>query len=78
MGRPSGTRDVVQIHITDSLPIQARALPFADRIEVRFGRAFPVALVIDRAALDRFTDAIRSGLADLEAAEREEVPRGQS
>jgi hypothetical protein len=75
MGRPSGTRDVVQIHITDSLPIQARALPFADRIEVRFGRAFPVTLMIDRAALDRFTGAIQSGLSDLETAERGEAPR---
>jgi hypothetical protein len=78
MGGPSGTRDVVQIHITDSLPIQARALAFADRIEVRFGRAFPVVLLIDRAVLERFTGAIRSGLADLEAAEQEGVPRGQS
>lgn len=69
MGRPGATRDMVQIHITDSLPIQARALPFADRIELRFGRAFPVAILIDRAVLDRFTDAIRSGRADLEAAE---------
>lgn len=33
MGRPVSTRDMVHIHITDSLPIQARALPFADRIE---------------------------------------------
>jgi hypothetical protein len=74
MGGPSGTRDVVQIHITDSLPIQSRALPFADRIEVRFGRAFPVALVIDRAVLDRFTEAIQSGRADLEAAERGGTP----
>jgi hypothetical protein len=78
MGRPSGTRDVVQIHITDSLPIQARALPFADRIELRFGRAFPVALLIDRAVLDRFTDAIRSGQSDLEAAERAEAADDQS
>jgi hypothetical protein len=77
MAGASGTRDVVQIHITDSLPIQAKALPFADRIEVRFGRAFPVALVIDRAALERFTGAIRSGLSDLEAAERVEVQRDQ-
>ncbi|HEX5403572.1 MAG TPA: hypothetical protein VFX16_14875 [Pseudonocardiaceae bacterium] len=69
MGGASGTRDVVQIHITDSLPIQAKALPFADRIEVRFGRAFPVTLVIDRAALGRLTEAIASGRADLETAE---------
>jgi hypothetical protein len=69
MGGTSGTRDVVQIHITENLPIQAKALPFADRIEIRFGRAFPVTLVIDRVALDRLTSAIRAGLSDLEAAE---------
>jgi hypothetical protein len=69
MGGASGTRDVVQIHITENLPIQAKALPFADRIEIRFGRAFPVTLVIDRPALDRLTGAIRAGLSDLEAAE---------
>jgi hypothetical protein len=77
MGGTSGTRDVVQIFITDSVPIQAKALPFADRIEVRFGRAFPVALVIDRAALGRFTGAISAGLSDLEAAERGEVHSDQ-
>lgn len=68
-GKP-GTRDVVQIHITENLSITGTALPFADRVEVRFGRAFPVALVIDRGALGRLGDAIRSGLSDLEAAER--------
>lgn len=76
MAGASGTRDVVQIHITDNLPIQARALPFADRIEIRFGRAYPVTLVIDRAVLPRFTDAIRAGLSDLEAAESEEASHG--
>lgn len=78
MGRPVSTRDMVHIHITDSLPIQARALPFADRIELRFGRAFPVAILIDRVVLDRLTDAIQSGRADLEAAQRPEVPDDQS
>jgi hypothetical protein len=76
MDGASGTRDVVQIHITDNLPIQARALPFADRIEIRFGRAYPVTLVIDRAVLPRFTDAIQAALFDLEAAESEETSRG--
>lgn len=70
MAGVSGTRDVVQIHITDNLPIQAKALTFADRVEIRFGRAFPVTLVIDRSALDRLTNAIQAGLSDLEAAER--------
>ena len=65
MGRPGGVRDMVHIHITDSLPIQARALPFADRLEIRFGKAFPVALIIDRPALDRLFDAIRTGRDEL-------------
>jgi hypothetical protein len=69
MGAASGTRDVVQIHITDNLPVQAKALHFADRVEIRFGRAFPVTLVIDRSALVKLTEAIRTSLADLEAAE---------
>jgi hypothetical protein len=68
MGGASGTRDMVHIHVTDGVPIQARALPFADRIEVRFGRAFPVTLVIDGAALKRFTDAVAAGVSDLQAA----------
>ena len=34
-------RDIVQVHITSALPIRAQALPFANRIEVRFGMAFP-------------------------------------
>jgi len=46
-------RDIVQVHITSALPIRAHALPFADRIEVRFGKAFPVVLVVDWDALDR-------------------------
>jgi hypothetical protein len=65
MGRPGGVRDMVHIHITDSLPIQARALPFADRLEVRFGKAFPVALIIDRPALDRLVDAMQAGRDEL-------------
>jgi hypothetical protein len=56
---------MVQIHITDSLPIQARTLPFADRLEVRFGKAFPVVLLIDRPALDRFVDTIQTGRDEL-------------
>lgn len=35
-----------------------------------FGRAFPVTLVIDRSAQAKLTDALRAGLADLEAAEQ--------
>lgn len=68
MGGPTGMRDMVHIHITDSLPIQARALPYADRVEIRLGRAFPVALVVDRAALARLAEAIQTGRDELDAA----------
>jgi hypothetical protein len=61
-------RDLVSVHVMADLPIRARALPFADRVEVRFGNAFPVVLLIDRAAVDRLGAAIQSGLAALEAA----------
>jgi hypothetical protein len=43
-------------------------LPFADRLEVRFGKAFPVALIIDRPALDRLVGAIQAGRDELDAA----------
>jgi hypothetical protein len=61
-------RDLVSVHVMADLPIRARALPFADRVEVRFGNAFPVVLLIDRAAIDRLSDAIQSGRTALEAA----------
>jgi hypothetical protein len=61
-------RDLVTVHVMADLPIRARALPFADRVEIRFGNAFPVVLLIDRAAIDRLNEAIRSGQTALEAA----------
>ena len=63
-------RDLVHVHITDSLPVQVRALPYADRIEIRFGKAFPVALIIDRPAASRITDAIQSGMDELDANDK--------
>ena len=68
MGRTSGARDMVHIHVTDNLPIQARALPFANRVEIRFGRAFPVVLVVDAAALGRLAEALSTGRTELDAA----------
>lgn len=66
-------RDMVHVHVTDDLPIRARALPFADRVEIRFGKAFPVALIVDRSALGRLGDALADGRAELEhAAKRNE------
>jgi hypothetical protein len=61
-------RDMVHINVHADLPIQASALPFADRVELRFGKAFPVALVIDRPALDRLAAAIEDGRQQLGAA----------
>jgi hypothetical protein len=61
-------RDLVSVHVVADLPIRARALPFADRVEIRFGNAFPVALLIDRDAIDRLGEAIQAGRAELDAA----------
>jgi hypothetical protein len=58
-------RDIVQVHITAALPIRAQALGFADRIEVRFGKAFPVVLIVDRDAVDPLIEAIGAGRAEL-------------
>jgi len=57
-------RDIMQVHITAAVPIRAQALPFANRLEVRFGRAFPAALIIDRDALDALIEALVAGRDD--------------
>lgn len=62
-------RDIVQVHIGSEIPVRARALPFANRVEVRLGKAFPVAMLVDQAALDRFLDAIQAARAELDAAQ---------
>jgi len=54
-------RDIVQVHITSALPIRAQALPFANRVEVRFGKAFPGGLIVDREAVDPLIEAIGTG-----------------
>ena len=61
-------RDLVNVHVTADLPIRARALPFADRVEIRLGKAFPVALIVDRAALVRLAEALQAGHDELDAA----------
>ncbi len=61
-------RDLVQVHVTADLPIRARALPFANRVEVRFGKAFPVALLVDEAALARLAEAIEAAGTELRNA----------
>ena len=70
-------RDIVQVHVTADLPIRSQPLPFADRVEIRFGKAFPVVLIVDRAALDALSEAITSGRTALDqAAQRRQNPEG--
>ncbi|GAA3459920.1 hypothetical protein ACFFSW_11795 [Saccharothrix longispora] len=59
---------MVRVHVTADLPIRGSALPFADRVEVRFGKAFPVVLVIDRAALGGLRAALEQGANELDSA----------
>lgn len=61
-------RDIVQVHITSGLPIRVKALGFADRMEVRFGKAFPVVLIVDRDAVAPFLEAIEFGRVELFAS----------
>lgn len=57
--------DVVVLHVTRDLPVRLRTLSFADRVEVRFGNAFPVALVVDLDALDLLIGVLTRGLTEL-------------
>jgi hypothetical protein len=58
-------RDTVQIHVTADLPIRVRALTYANRAEIRFGKAFPVVLLVDSdaiAVLSRELEEVRAVL----------------
>ncbi|MGW3963420.1 hypothetical protein ACWED2_26635 [Amycolatopsis sp. NPDC005003] len=69
-------RDTVQIHVTADLPIRVRALTYANRAEVRFGKAFPVVLLVDSdaiAVLRRELDEVSAAL-DAAAARGGEPP----
>ena len=68
--------DMVHVHVTAELPIRVRALPFADRVEIRFGKAFPIVLVVDKAALGSLGDAIRQGQSELDAAANRKSEEG--
>jgi hypothetical protein len=61
-------RDMVHVHVTADLPIRSKALPFADRVEIRFGKAFPVVLIVDRSALVQLGKALQAGQAELDQA----------
>lgn len=64
-------RDIVQVHVRADLPIRAQALPFADRVEIRLGKAFPVVLIVDRPALAQLAAAITAGREELEQADEQ-------
>lgn len=72
-------RDTVQIHVTADLPIRVRALTYANRAEIRFGKAFPVVLLVDSAAIAVLgrelaeVQAVLSAAAD-RAKDGEEMP----
>ncbi|WP_132113209.1 hypothetical protein [Actinocrispum wychmicini] len=53
------------MHITNDLPVRLRTLGFADRVEVRFGNAFPIVLLVDRTALDSLIDVLTRGRSEL-------------
>ncbi|HET6707348.1 hypothetical protein [Amycolatopsis sp.] len=58
-------RDTVQIHVTADLPIRVRALTYANRAEIRFGKAFPVVLLVDSdaiAVLSKELEEVRAAL----------------
>jgi hypothetical protein len=70
-------RDIVQVHITAALPIRAQALPFANRLEVRFGIVFPAALIVDRDALDPLVQVLVTGRDALHGASEAETDGGR-
>lgn len=53
--------DMVRLHVTDDLPIRAYPQTFADRVEIRFGKAFPAVLVIERDSINRLRSALKDG-----------------
>lgn len=76
-GRVNNVRDLVEVRITADVPIRMQPVPFADRLEIRLGKAFPVVLIVERAALDDFGDAINNGTTLLDqAAERRKNQEG--
>lgn len=64
-------RDTVEVHVTAALPVRAQAFPFANRVVVRLGKAFPVSLIVDRDALTTLIDALTAGRDQLIAHKAE-------
>jgi hypothetical protein len=67
-------RDVVYVHVTADLPIRMTAQPFADRVELRLGQAYPVVLGVQADALTRLTELLAEGHAELRRAARHQHP----
>lgn len=61
-------RDLVTVHITTEAPMRITALPFANRGEIRIGKAYPVALLIDESALAALAELINGLRVQLAAA----------
>lgn len=57
--------DMVRLYVSADLPIRSVTLPLADRVEIRFGKAFPAVLIVERAALDRLRAALEQGATEL-------------
>jgi hypothetical protein len=67
--------DLVYVTVTDDLPIRSTVQTYASRVELRFGKAYPLVLGIDRASLDRIAELIDAGRAELDAALGPDQPR---
>lgn len=59
---------MVRLHVTANLPIRVEPLAFANRVELRFGQAFPAVLIVDRDALPQLIKALVNGQEALDAS----------
>lgn len=66
--------DLVYVTVSADLPIRSTVRPYAARIELHFGKAYPVTVGIDRGALDRLVELIEAGRAELDAATAQNQP----
>ncbi|MGW4207163.1 hypothetical protein ACWEIJ_04190 [Lentzea sp. NPDC004789] len=60
--------DMVRVHVTADVPMRPLAMPFADRIEIRLGNAFPAVLVIDRDVVPQLRDVLDQAWRALQAS----------
>lgn len=69
--------DVVYLNVSGALPVTSTVQAYADRLELRFGRAYPVTLTIDRDALDHIAALIDAGRLELDAAKQNAAKQAQ-